>query len=165
MNVAKNGLARVVSVKACESLVDGIAKLNLNELKEKPDLVDTLKKQLIEENNELRQQIEQTRTQLKQLQAKLPKNVTTEEYPLKTPSVLNTNRISGDRSSTKDENAAAESKDVVATKQPKEQSNKKETKPKGGNKQAAKEPENDKIDSSRLNLLVGKVVEVSVCSN
>jgi len=160
----KNGLVRV-SVKACESLVDGIVKMNLNELKEKPELVDTLKKQLKDENSSLKQEIEQTKGKLKELHDKLPKNVNTESLPLKTPQVLNTNRLAGDallKSKGDETNETVVSSNQAASnvKQTKE-SNKKEPKAKGGNKQAAKEPENDKIDSSRLNLLVGKVVEVN----
>lgn len=165
MNAAKNGLARL-SVKACENLVDGISKMNLNELQKNPELIDTLKKQLIEENNDLKQKIEQMKSEIKELSDKLPKNFYNENLPLKTPQVLSTNRLAGDAlsKSQKDETETVSSVKDAVTKDQKQskESNKKEAKAKGGNKQATKEPENDKIDSSRLNLLVGKVIEVSL---
>lgn len=186
MNAAKAGLARV-SLKACDSLAESIAKINLNEmnlneLKEQPELVESMKKRLTEENSQLKQEIEQVRSKITAIQEKLPKNVYTEQYPLKAPEVLSTTRLHGDallknhggdeasktEKSEKDADVAtpAAGKDPAnrppkAAKEPKEPKNK-EAKAKGGKQQtAAKEPENEKIDSSRLNLLIGKVVEVN----
>ena len=179
MNAAKTGLARV-GLKACDSLAESIAKMNLNELKEQPETVELLKKQLSEENNQLKQEIEQVRSKIVEIQNKLPKNVYNELRPLKSPQVLSTTRLhgdanlknaGGDEDSKIDEkpanDASASNNEVPA----KDQGNKapkaakepknKEGKPKGGKQQAAaKEPENDKIDSSRLNMLIGKVIEV-----
>lgn len=163
MNAVKPGLVRV-SLNACENLANNLAKsiaaMNLNDLANNPSLIESTKKQLLEQNNQLKQEIEVTKTKLDEICKKLPK-LDTGKLPLDTPEVLSTTRLVGDAllKSNQQTDNAKEATDAgkKETKAPKQ----KEAKPKGGNKQATKEPENDKIDSSRLNLLVGKVVEVN----
>lgn len=181
MHLAKSGLVRV-SLKACENLTDGIAKLNLNELKDQPELISSLKKQLIEENKHLKEEIEQFKSKIIEIQTKLPKTVYNEELPLKIPQVLSTNRLFGDallrntgektskidkneivqdaneNSSIKETNTDKKENKSAKESKTKESKNK-EGKSKTEKQVATKEPEN--IDASRLNLLVGKVVEVN----
>ena len=176
MNTAKTGLIRV-SLKACESLVDGIAKMNLNELKDQPEVIKSLKSQLAEENNQLKQEIDEMKSKIDKIQDKFQKNVCSEDYPLRTPQTLSTTKLSGDAllKNHANKNEIKDANDSVAAATPankeeqqvakdvktgnKEGKNK-EAKPKGAKQQQAKVPENDKIDSSRLRFLVGKVIEV-----
>lgn len=161
MNPVKPGLVRA-SLNACESLANKIAAMNLNDLASNPSLIESTKKQLVEENNQLKQEIEATKSKLEDLSSKLPKQDYNEQLPLKTPEVKSTTRLVGDALlKSNQQNDDAKAVNVDGKKEPKAPAKPKESaKPKGG-KAAAKEPENDKIDSSRLNLLVGKVVEVN----